>query len=755
MKAGNPSGGKVERRTRGKGIGMEVSICIPTKNGGEQFRQVLEAVFHQKTDRSYEVICVDSGSSDGTLEIIRSFPEVTLRQIPPEEFGHGKTRNLAASFGTGTYILFLTQDAVPASDSWLEQMIRAMETDERIAVGFGIHYPYPDCNVLDRRDILNHFQGFGRTNTVYRLDDPGRYEQDAEYREKLAFSSDNNACVRRDVFTRYPYPDVEFAEDQIWTRQMMERGYSKVYCPYAAVYHSHNYPPREYARRYFDQYKGIQELRGGKVIDGVSAAVREAKQQIRLDIAYVRQQPLNYSQKFRWAKYVVHRDLARYRAAWRAGRYPDRSPAGRDRMDRKYSQQYGQRRGAGGKASTMVWNYRDLWDYGRELALATTDQGQTAHVEEEYGFVLNTEEIPFCRADFEAHRDDPNLIVNWVIPEPAKGSGGHTTIFRFVSALQRRGIRNRIYILEPKLIRSDREAAVFLHENFPLLDEGVEIRCGCGRMEFCHAAVATSWVTAYYVRRFMNTVSKFYFVQDYEPFFYPVGSESKFAENTYRFGFRGITAGDWLKTKLEREFSMACDSFHFSCDPEIYRVKEKRDAVRRVFFYARPSTARRAWELGLLALIRLKEKMPEVEIVFAGGDVSRYHIPFSYRSAGVARPEELAELYSQSDISLVMSITNLSLLPLEIMACGGVVATQDDENNAWLINGENAIIIDCDPVHIADALADGLAHPEKLGALRENGIRLARGTDWETEAEKVYRSMVRGVAEDTESRRTE
>ena len=735
---------------------MEVSICIPTKNGGEQFRQVLEAIFHQNTSCSYEVICVDSGSSDQTLEIIHSYSEIILHQIPAEAFGHGKTRNLAASLGSGKYIVFLTQDAVPASDSWLEQMIRAMKMDEQIVLGFGIHYPYPDCNILDRRDILNHFSSFGRTNAIYRLDDPEKYEKDEIYREKLAFSSDNNACVRRDVFEQYPYPDVEFAEDQIWTRQMMEKGYSKVYCPYAPVYHSHNYSPKEYARRYFDQYKGIQELQGHKVISSASDAVQEAKAQIKLDIAYVRQQPMSYGQKFRWARYVIQRDMKRYRAGWNAGKYYDLPPKGRERMDRRYSQQYDQRHlilGSGsrrnrGIAAAMVWNYRDLWDYGKELSRLTTDQGDVLHVGEEFGFIINTETILFSKEDYELHKDDQNLIVNWVIPEPAKGSGGHTTIFRFVSALQRKGIRNRIYILEPKLIRSDQEAADFLHANFELLDKEVEICCGCGRMAFCHAIVATSWATAYFVRRFMNTVSKFYFVQDYEPSFFPVGSEYKFAENTYRFGFRGITAGDWLKEKLEREFGMACDSFHFSYDKEIYRVKNKRDAKKRVFFYARPFTPRRAWELGLLALIRLAEKVPDLEVIFAGGDVSKYDIPFHHRNVGIAKPEELAEYYSQSDISLVMSITNLSLLPLEVMASGGVVATQDGENNTWVINEENAIIIDCDPVYIADTLAEYLTNPEKLQEIRESGIRFAQQTDWKKETDKIYQSILLGVQQD-------
>lgn len=94
-------------------------------------------------------------------------------------------------------------------------------------------------------------------------------------------------------------------------------------------------------------------------------------------------------------------------------------------------------------------------------------------------------------------------------------------------------------------------------------------------MGFAHGTVATAWTTAYYVRRFNNTISKFYFVQDFEPYFYAHGSEYEFAENTYKMGFRGITAGDWLKDVMRNDYGMTADSFLFSYDDKIYQTKRK------------------------------------------------------------------------------------------------------------------------------------------------------------------------------------
>ena len=240
---------------------MDVTIVIPTKNGGELLDRVLKGIYMQETVYQYEVICVDSGSNDETISIIKKYP-CKLYEIPSHEFGHGKTRNFGASKGTGEYIIFITQDALPASRMWLQNFIDAMKSDPEIVGGFGIHYTYPDCNIIDQRDLAQHFKNFGTDNTIFQLTDSNRkkYETEEAYRHFMVFFSDNNSCVRRDIFEKYPYDDVDFAEDQIWARKMIEMGYKKLYCPFAPVYHSHNYKLTTYFQRYFDEYKGLYKL---------------------------------------------------------------------------------------------------------------------------------------------------------------------------------------------------------------------------------------------------------------------------------------------------------------------------------------------------------------------------------------------------------------------------------------------------------------------------------------------------------------
>ena len=385
-----------------------------------------------------------------------------------------------------------------------------------------------------------------------------------------------------------------------------------------------------------------------------------------------------------------------------------------------------------------------------DSVMDSPDGFSLVHVEQVFGMAIEKQTFPFNQKDFTANKEG-QLQLNWVIPEMGRGSGGHINIFRFISALERKGIKNRIYVDQPVNYLSDAALKSFLSEAYPILDRGIEVHCSVENMPFCHGIVATSWPTAYFVRRFNNTISKFYFVQDFESYFYAVGSEYMLAANTYRFGFRGITAGDWLKHKLESEFNMTCRSFYFSYDKDLYHATEKRDNKKRIFFYARPVTPRRAFELGLLALLELYQRVPDIEVVFAGWDVSNYYIPFIHLNAGSVPLDQLSDLYAQCDICLVMSLTNLSLLPLEVMASNSVIATQGDENNAWMVNESNAIIIDNDPLNIAQALEHYLNSPEKLKALREAGLKFAAATDWDRETDKVYRSIVEGIKEDEQN----
>lgn len=363
-----------------------------------------------------------------------------------------------------------------------------------------------------------------------------------------------------------------------------------------------------------------------------------------------------------------------------------------------------------------------------------------------YNFIMDETKIPL---DEDAYKNKGEQItLNWIIPEMGAGSGGHINIFRFISNLEKMGMHSRVYIHRPHNFKDNDTLREFIKTHFSILDTRVEVYYDVKYCEFAHATFATSWHTAYFVKNFENTISKFYFVQDFEPYFSALGSEYQFAENTYKFGLRGITAGDWLKEKCHNEYGMETSSFGFSYDKDLYKPVEKKDNVKRVFFYARPVTPRRDFELGMLALKDLTDRMPDVEVVFAGWDVSNYYIPFKHQNLGVVKLEDLSELYSQCDMCLIISNTNLSLLPLEVMASNSVAVCSKGENSTWLVNENNSVLVDYDPKKIADTLIYYFEHPEELAVIRKNGLEFANNTSWEVEAEKVYNAIVEGIKKD-------
>ena len=129
--------------------------------------------------------------------------------------------------------------------------------------------------------------------------------------------------------------------------------------------------------------------------------------------------------------------------------------------------------------------------------------------------------------------------------------------------------------------------------------------------------------------------------------------------------------------------------------------------------------------------------MPNVEFILAGWDTSSYDIRFPHLNAGKVPLQNLADLYSNCDVALVVSSTNLSLLPLELMACGCVVVSNRGPNTEWLLNESNAVLADATPIALSDALMRILKDVELRRRLSENAKVFAEATDWVSEAEKV------------------
>ncbi|MCP4155488.1 MAG: glycosyltransferase family 2 protein [bacterium] len=212
---------------------IDVSIIIPAKNEGKNIGRCLEALFQQETSYEYEIIVIDSGSTDDTLAVLKTFPAVKIAHIDPAEFGHGKTRNLGAGISKGNYIVFLNADAIPMDKVWLDTLIDPLKENKEIAGVFSRHLPADDCHLYMARDLLKS------------MPEERMMRSEAGTFDFMLFST-VSAAMPRKIWKKVPFEkDIIIAEDQKWAKSVLSMGLKILYEPRSLVRHSHNYTPAQ------------------------------------------------------------------------------------------------------------------------------------------------------------------------------------------------------------------------------------------------------------------------------------------------------------------------------------------------------------------------------------------------------------------------------------------------------------------------------------------------------------------------------
>ena len=329
------------------------------------------------------------------------------------------------------------------------------------------------------------------------------------------------------------------------------------------------------------------------------------------------------------------------------------------------------------------------------------------------------------------------LVVNWVVPPASPGAGGTTTIFRIIRYLENHGYQNRIYLYDVEK-RDQRYNEWLIRDAYDF--EGFVATLDRPMLD-AHAVVATYWATAYPVFNSRCAGKRFYFVQDYEPYFFPVGALSFLAENTYRMGFHAITAGKWLTQKLTAEFKMPTDYFDFGCDVSRYR---RLPDVKRsgIVFYARPEAPRRGVELGVMALELFAARHPEIEIHLYGNRMGR--LPFRCLDHGHITPDELNQIYNRCYAGLSLSLTNVSLVPHEMLAAGCIPVVNDAVHNRMVLDNSFIRYAALDP-HALTAELDLLVTMRDFQKLSIAASASVHSTSWNDAGAQVDAIFRRGL----------
>ncbi|HEY8583975.1 MAG TPA: glycosyltransferase family 4 protein, partial [Capillimicrobium sp.] len=344
--------------------------------------------------------------------------------------------------------------------------------------------------------------------------------------------------------------------------------------------------------------------------------------------------------------------------------------------------------------------------------------------------------------------DTGRLRVAVVVPQFRRGSGGHSTIMHLLRGLQERGHTCSVWIEDTDGTHRGEEPA----ETERLFREWFGSPSGDVHATFdawtgADVVLATGWQTVHRVLRLDGARARGYLVQDHEPEFFGTSAERAWAEGTYALGLPCVAASPWLADELRARYGAAAESFDLGVDHGVYAPAEgveRRDDL--LVFYARAVTARRAVPLGLLALRELARRRPSVEIALFG-EAREIDAGFEHRSAGVLAGEDLARLYSEATVGCVLSMTNPSLVPTEMLACGLPAVDVASPSMVATFGEDGPIALaPFDPLALAETLDRLLGDAQERARRSAAGLAYAAQRTWPRAAEQLEAALTRWLA---------
>lgn len=333
-----------------------------------------------------------------------------------------------------------------------------------------------------------------------------------------------------------------------------------------------------------------------------------------------------------------------------------------------------------------------------------------------------------------------NMMVKkiaWIIPMPIKGSGGIRTIITNANFLVKSGYICDVYVDEDYFTTNDGLA----HKIKKYYGECL---CDCFvgvdmQKEYDMVFATFSLNTVDYIER-LNIKRKAYFIQDFEPYFEPMGDNYLKMERTYRYEFEGISIGHWLAYKLHNEYNASMNCFDFCADLSIYKKLDDVEQENAVCFIYQPEKPRRGCDLGIRALILLKKLRPDVKIYLYGSD-TKTKFDFDAENLHIISVKECNRLYNKCKAGLCISSSNPSRIPFEMMSAGLPVVDLYRENNLYDIPDSGVLLADSTPQAIASALIKILDNDKLQKELSENGNKYMQ----DYPIEKGYKQFLKFV----------
>lgn len=333
-------------------------------------------------------------------------------------------------------------------------------------------------------------------------------------------------------------------------------------------------------------------------------------------------------------------------------------------------------------------------------------------------------------------KDNGKKKIAWVMPHPGKGSGGHRTIIQNVNALIKAGYECDIFVEEdgvstPQMVKDK------INNWYEPCSAGVFV--GFDIQKDYDLMFATGWQTVEFVRK-LPAKKKAYFIQDFEPWFFPMGDQYLITENSYRYGFLPVTIGKWLSFKMKNEFDTPSQYFDFGADIKVYKALENSKKENAICFVYQPEKPRRCDYIGLKALKLVKTLRPNVKIYLYGSSVEAT-FDFECENLHIIPIEQCNELYNKCKVGVCMSASNPSRIPFEMMAAGLPVVELYKENNRYDLPEEGVLLAEPTPEAIASGIVYLLDHPEECEKMSEFGKKYMKDYPLERGFEQFIKAV--------------
>ncbi|MFN0061419.1 MAG: glycosyltransferase [Myxococcaceae bacterium] len=678
-----------------------VSIIVPFRDKPELLETLTRALLTQTQGPAFELLLVSNQSQDPrTHALLAALTDVRIRQLQWDKpFNYSAINNFAAQHAQGDVLCFLNNDVEITDPGWLKELVSWAQRPEIGIVGPKLMFP---DGTLQHAGVVVGLNGFAGHPFVGMAEDAFTAMGSPNWARNVSAVTGACLVMRREVFTGVGGFDERFVvcgSDVDLCLRVRAAGLRVAYTPHARLIHDESSTRR------------ADRVPEGDFSHSVSAYGR-----------YLEQGDPYYNPNLS------------LRATDGALREDDRPGLS---LARELLSEFEKARAAP-KAARQELNAN--WDASPADIEAVRAQ--------------NARELPALRRQGRVQR------VAWLIPAFRQPYGGIHTIFRFGELLgTRHGVQSDYLVYDrPDASASELEArASWL---FPTLAGKIRV---VGPQEWrslpeVDVAVATAWTSAYAALRYQNAKVRAYFVQDFEPLFHPAGAQYGLAEETYRMGFWGIFNTQGLYEFVTRQYGMEGTWFEPAVDASVFHAdRSLRQGPVRVFFYGRPAVERNGFQLGIAALKRLKQQFGErIDIISAGADwrPSEFGMEGVVENLGVLPYEKTGELYRSCDVGVCFMFTkHPSYLPLEMMACGVAVVTNQNPANAWLFeNGKNGLEAMPTPQGVAEAVAHLVENPTlRQGLARQGQLRVSQNT-WDGQVDNVYAQLTRGPSASVEKR---